>query len=716
MKRNKLKLIITAIIATINTNISAEILLNEINVSADASKGGLSEAYTGGQIARGTRIGILGTMDLLKTPFSATSYTNELIQDQQAASVGDVLLNDPTVRATRGFGNFQEMYFIRGFPVPSDDMTYNGLYGILPRQYVPTEFVERVDVFRGANTFISGGAGAANGFGVGGMVNIVPKRAQNNDFNRFTTSLYQRGHWANSFDISRRFGGNAELGVRISGSVRDGEQSIKNEDKELDNLIAAFDINGDGYRISADIGHSNHVLNSPRPSVTPTGKAPGVPDSSDNFAQPWSFSKEKATFGTVRAEVDLDDSTTTWLAFGAKESDEHNRLANATSVSYSGDMTAYRFENKKEDSVFSKELGIKKEFVSESYGKHELVASYNSYNIESKNAYEWSNNFSSNIYNFIEVPLETSVLYSGASLQSPVKTEVIHNSSWAIADTMSFMDDNLKVMLGLREQTIKNTNYGYDGIRSDNNSKEDKEVTPLATILYRVNKLVSVYGNYVEALSAGQIAPWNAANSGTRLANYTSEQYEVGIKYDARFFGGSIALFTTDKPFGIRETGSNIFKEGGEQRNRGMELSLFGEPVDNLKLLGGFTYIDSEITKSNDESLKGERAIGVPKYQANLNVDYTLTSMPGLSFNSRVIYTGKQYRDGANLYSIPSWATLDVGAKYITKLGKNDLTLRARLNNVLDKDYWSAAGGYPDQGYLVMGMPRTATLSATLDF
>ena len=37
MKRNKTKLIITAIIATINTNISAEILLNEINVSADIS-------------------------------------------------------------------------------------------------------------------------------------------------------------------------------------------------------------------------------------------------------------------------------------------------------------------------------------------------------------------------------------------------------------------------------------------------------------------------------------------------------------------------------------------------------------------------------------------------------------------------------------------------------------------------------------------------------
>src|SRR5690606_26575737 len=61
--------------------------------SADASAEGLSKPSAGGQVARGGRIGILGTQDNMDVPFNITSYTNELIQDQQARTIGDVLKN-----------------------------------------------------------------------------------------------------------------------------------------------------------------------------------------------------------------------------------------------------------------------------------------------------------------------------------------------------------------------------------------------------------------------------------------------------------------------------------------------------------------------------------------------------------------------------------------------------------------------------------------------
>ena len=119
-------------------------------------------------MARGGRVGLLGTRDLMDTPFSITSYTNELIQDRQARSVGDVLQNDAGVRVARGFGNFQESYFIRG----SDDVAYNGLYSLLPRQYIATELFERVEVLRGASTFLTGAV--PNGGGIGGVINRCP--------------------------------------------------------------------------------------------------------------------------------------------------------------------------------------------------------------------------------------------------------------------------------------------------------------------------------------------------------------------------------------------------------------------------------------------------------------------------------------------------------------------------------------------------------------
>ena len=110
-----------------------------IRASADASAEGLSKPYAGGQVARGGRVGLFGTQDVMDTPFASTNFTAQLLQDQQTRSVADVLLNDPAVRNARGFGNFQELYVIRGFPLFSDDMAYNGLYGLLPRQYVAAE-------------------------------------------------------------------------------------------------------------------------------------------------------------------------------------------------------------------------------------------------------------------------------------------------------------------------------------------------------------------------------------------------------------------------------------------------------------------------------------------------------------------------------------------------------------------------------------------------
>lgn len=125
----------------------------------------LGDEYEGGQVATTGRAGLLGNMDSMDTPFSSTNYTEELIRNQQAVSVADVVQNDPTVRVATGFGNFQELYMIRGFNVYSDDMTLNGVYGILPRQFVAAEMLERVEVFRGANTFLNGAAPGGSAIG-----------------------------------------------------------------------------------------------------------------------------------------------------------------------------------------------------------------------------------------------------------------------------------------------------------------------------------------------------------------------------------------------------------------------------------------------------------------------------------------------------------------------------------------------------------------------
>jgi len=48
-----------------------------IVASADASANGLMEAFAGGQVATGGRVGVFGNQKNLDNPFSLTSYTNQ---------------------------------------------------------------------------------------------------------------------------------------------------------------------------------------------------------------------------------------------------------------------------------------------------------------------------------------------------------------------------------------------------------------------------------------------------------------------------------------------------------------------------------------------------------------------------------------------------------------------------------------------------------------
>jgi hypothetical protein len=77
--------------------------------------------------------------------------------------------------------------------------------------------------------------------------------------------------------------------------------------------------------------------------------------------------------------------------------------------------------------------------------------------------------------------------------------------------------------------------------------------------------------------------------------------------------------------------------------------------------------------------------------------------VPGLSLNARAVYTAKQYADAANTQQLPSWTRFDLGANYLTRIMDRDVTLRARVDNAFDRNYWASAGGYPGAGYLVLG-------------
>lgn len=691
--------------------------LEEIIVTASGSQVRLLPEYAGGQVARGGRAGIFGNLDMMDSPFTSTNFTADLIMDQQARGVGDVLLNDPAVRVARGFGNFQELFMIRGFPTYSDDMLYNGIFGILPRQFVAAELLERVELFRGANSFVNGAA--PGGSNVGGAVNLVPKRAPEEPLTRLTLGFEEQAHGYAGLDVGRRFGRHEDHGIRVNVARRAGETAVDDQDRELTVLALGYDFGNDRLRLSADLGYQDHRIDAPRPSVTPVGAAiPEAPDASSNFGQPWTLTEEEQLFGVVRGEYDLTDSTTIWAAAGGRQGEEFNALANPNAAA-NGDTTSTRFDNYRDEEIFSADAGLRTEFETGGIG-HRLILSASVFSLESKNAYAFGSfaGFPNSLYNPTVVVPPTPDAFVGGDMNDPHVTFTSDTSSVAIADMISLMDGRVLLTVGARYQNLENESFDYNTGASVGQYDEGR-VTPVGAVVVRYGEQISFYGNYAEGLVPGEVAPALSGgvpvdNAGEVFKPYQSRQYEVGVKYDGGDFGGTLSALNIEMPSSFVE--DNVFSPAGEQRNRGFELTFFGELIESVRVLGGITLLDAEATRTQGNLYDGNDAIGVPDTQINVNVEWDLPAVPNLTLESRGVYTSSQWADQANTLHVPSWSRFDVGARYAFEVAERPLSLRARIDNVTDSDDWVSAGGYPGSSYLVLGAPRTLVISASMDF
>lgn len=138
--------------------------------------------------------------------------------------------------------------------------------------------------------------------------------------------------------------------------------------------------------------------------------------------------------------------------------------------------------------------------------------------------------------------------------------------------------------------------------------------------------------------------------------------------------------------------------------------------MKGLRLLGGVTILDAEQKSTGVATTDGKKVIGTPTVQGSIGADWDVPGVPGLSLNGRVVATGHTYANAANTQRVGGWGRLDLGARYITQMAGKLVTLRARVDNVADRNYWASVGGYPGSGYLVVGNPRTFSLSASVEF
>ena len=309
------------------------------------------------QVSGGGNIGVFGDKAAEDIPFNVRSYNEALILNQQPDTLGEVLENDPTVRTALGFGIAGEVFVIRGFNLSSDDVGFDGLYGITPRQLVAPELFSSVQVINGASAFLNGAA--PGGSGIGGSVNLIPKMAER-EMTRATLGYTSDAHISGAADVARRFGANGEWGLRINGSARRGDIAIDDEFHSSYVLGATLDYDSGPLRATLNLNYQRLNQKYWRGQVRIGTAVPRVPDADTNYSQPWSQILTKDFFGAFSLEYDLSDAAMLYAKVGARDGREDQTTASITvSDAVTGAATGSGSYVPREDNNESATAGIR---------------------------------------------------------------------------------------------------------------------------------------------------------------------------------------------------------------------------------------------------------------------------------------------------------------------------------------------------------------------
>jgi iron complex outermembrane receptor protein len=672
--------------------------------------GKVPAAYAGGQVAQGGSLGILGTQSVLNTPFSTVNFTEKLIQDQQARTAADTLINDSSVRLTTGANGFDDTFQIRGFQVSSGDVGFNGLYGLIPSNRVNSQYIERIQLLKGPAAFING---IPPGGSVGGSVNIISKRAVDEAFAVVTPEFISEGNFGTRLDTSRRFGDNKEWGVRFNGVVRKGEASI--EDGDLESAVAALsvDYNGERFRWALDAITQNDNTENFRPQMTIQPTVPFIPrppDARSNWYPGTELEQHDNTIASF-AEFDVTDWLTAYAGYGHREGENYQTFPDSRVRGFTSGADQFgnfRLVNAFYDSYSSTDsgnVGLKAKFDT-GFIKHSMNVVFTGFSREDGNAYVANTpaqSVPSNIYNPAPLPAVT-----GQRL-GPNKATETTLTSYAVVDTMSFLDDRILLTGGVRQQNIEQRSFSTaTGLQTS--LYESDALTPLAGIVVKPWENISVYANYAEGLTQGAIAGAAYTNQGEILAPFKSDQQEVGVKVDWGNITTTAALFQISRPSQIT-TASGALAYDGEQRNRGLELSAYGEIIPGLRGLASVTFLNPELTAPADPLQRGNDAAGVPDLTASAGLEWDTPWVEGLSLNGRVIYTSGAYLTADNTLRFPDATRVDLGTRYETTIQDTPVTARFNVENVFDENYWLTQGNF-----VTVASPRTFIASVAMKF
>lgn len=221
---------------------------------------------------------------------------------------------------------------------------------------------------------------------------------------------------------------------------------------------------------------------------------------------------------------------------------------------------------------------------------------------------------------------------------------------------------------------------------------------------------LAFYAGYTKGLEESPVAPDVAVNRGEAPPAIITEQMDAGLRYAVtpalRLVAG---VFDVSKPYFALDPGL-VFRELGEVRNRGIEVSLAGQITPRLSIVLGAVFLDAKVSgDAVDLGLIGPRPVGSVGRTVNGALNWNLPWMEGLSFDIAYQSTSDRVTTEEALV-IPARYVASLGGRYRFDLFDKPATFRAQIASVNDVYGYNNIG----EGYYY-NAPRQFQMSLTID-
>jgi iron complex outermembrane receptor protein len=662
-------------------------------------------------------VGGFSDASLFDTPASITAIGRTQMQDLSIRSTTGAMKYDASVSDAYNAVGYAEQFSIRGFALDNNSGYRKDGIAIPADTQIPLENKERIEILKGLAGLTAGVAAP------GGIVNYATKRPTSTPLRSATFEASERGTLYGTVDLGGRFD-DRRFGYRINAAAEDIHSYVRGANGDRQFVSAAFDwqISPDALlQLDLDYQHKSQ-LTAPgfqliRNEVLPTGVsakmflndqpwARPVDTKSSNLGLRFEYKLAPDWVATVNANkhwFKRDDFTA--FPYGCSNEGE----GFYPGYCGNGDYDVYDYQSTGErKSPWGAQAMLQGQFATGAL-RHALTigASYAERH-DSWGDYVYDFVGSSNIWRNRVTPSAPADRVTG-----PVSERRTDEERAVFAQDIVKLAPQTTLHAGLRYVKLERDQFIEAGL--PHAVTEDAFLLPNVALVQGLSRDWNVYASYSQGMENGGIAPFQTTNQNQALSPSRSRQVEFGVKGNvSEALSLSAALFQIRK--GLEYTNAaNTFVRGGDETHRGLELGAQGKASANLAYSVSLLALNTKQEGTGDPSIDGKRVTDVPNFKSTAWLEYAVPAVQGLKVNGDWQYAGRKAFDVENRVMVPSYHVFGLGASYAMKMGPAGVTLRARVDNVLDKFYWRdvtpALGGY-----LLPGAPRTFRVSAQFDF